>query len=65
MICRINNLAELGMARQQASEARESAANLAGKIEAMETKIAAPVPATEPAPAPAHPKTKSTTAAKQ
>ena len=60
-------LAELGIARQQASEARESAANLAGRIEAMETKIAATAPATDPAPAPApaHPKTKSTTAAKQ
>ena len=60
-------LAELGIARQQASEARESAANLAGKMEAMKTKIAATAPATDPAPAPApaHPKTKSTAAAKQ
>ena len=56
-------LAELGIARQQASEARESAANLAGKMEAMETKIAATAPA--PDLAPAHPKTKSTVAAKQ
>ena len=46
-------LAELGIARQQASEARESAANLAGKMEAMKTKIAATAPATDPAPAPA------------
>ena len=53
-------LAELGIVRQQASEARESAANLAGRIEAMETKIAATAPAAElaPAPEPAHPKTK-------
>ena len=56
-------LAELGIARQQASEARESAANLAGKMEAMETKIVATAPA--PDLAPAHPKTKSTVAAKQ
>ena len=56
-------LAELGIARQQASEARESAANLAGKMETMETKIAATAPA--PDLAPAHPKTKSTVAAKQ
>ena len=56
-------LAELGIARQQASEARESAANLAGKMQAMETKIAATAPA--PDLAPAHPKTKSTVAAKQ
>ena len=56
-------LAELGIARQQASEARESAANLAGKMEAMETKIVATAPA--PDLAPAHPKTKSIVAAKQ
>ena len=54
-------LVELGIARQQASEARESAANLAGKMEAMATKIAATAPATDPAPA--HPKTKTKSAA--
>ena len=58
-------LVELGIARQQASEARESAANLAGKMEAMETKIAATAPAPDLAPAHPKTKTKSTVAAKQ
>ncbi len=61
--------AERDEARQQATTARESAAKLEGKLEAMQVQIndlmraLAPVPATEPAPAHPKTKTKSTTAA--